>query len=155
MKPEHAETVAQVFRDVLEKLAFMFVEQVEKEDVEKGPGNYVAAKMGFTRDLTGSLAMAVPAAMCPIIAANVLGLDEGEDQVMKEALDALKELLNVACGNILTAIAGESAIMDLSVPKVSKLNDESYQEFLEDPDTLAFETDDGTVLLQLHFDSPV
>ena len=75
--------------------------------------------MTYSGGMTGSISLIVPDDVCPEIAANVLGKDPDDAIVAAQSADALKEVLNVLCGNILTAVAGESPVFDLSVPEGS------------------------------------
>ena len=149
MPNEHSEILQEVFCDVVEKLAFMFGEVAEKDDMPPVEGESIQARMAFTGPMSGSLLVAAPVEMCPVIAANVLGMEPDDENVQTRATDALKELLNVICGNALTAIAGEDPIFDLTVPEASLLSSESWAQLLDDPETLTFIVEDQPVLLQL------
>ena len=52
--------------------------------------------------------------MLPGLAANMLGVDEAPGSA--EQADALGELANVLCGNLLPAIAGEQHVFILEAP---------------------------------------
>ncbi|MBI5095373.1 MAG: chemotaxis protein CheX [Candidatus Hydrogenedentes bacterium] len=153
MTNEHTEILNDVFCDVTEKLAFMFGEPSEKDELPPVDTECIEARMTFAGPMTGSLTMAVPVEMCPIIAANVLGMEPDDESVQARATDALTELLNVICGNILTAIAGEQPVFDLTVPTAHALSAEDWAKLLEDPDTLAFVLEDLPALLQLKLES--
>ena len=148
MQTEHAEQVSEVFCDVLEKLAFMFADLVEKEDIPGAGADFVKVEMFFDGAAKGRIAIAVPRGMCSELAANVLGLDEDDEDAGKESDDALKELLNVTCGNLLTSIAGEEPIFDLAPPEVSRIDDAEWQALLNDEGTLVFNVDENPVLLE-------
>jgi CheY-like chemotaxis protein len=45
-----------------------------------------------------------------------------DDLVRERALDSLKEMLNVTCGQLLTSFAGEGPVFDLSIPTVAELD---------------------------------
>ena len=149
MQVEQNELVSDVFCEVLEKLAFMFGEAVEKEELASDTSEYIRAMMSFTGAMSGKLGLVVPKEMCPEIAANVLGMDPDDELVAAQAIDALKEVLNVVCGNVLTALAGERAMFDLSVPEISTLNAAEWTTTLHEPQTWAFLVDDIPVLLEL------
>jgi len=149
MPNEHDELLQEVFCDVVEKLAFMFGETAEQSEMPPVGEENIEAKMAFTGPFKGSLILATPVEMCPLIAANVLGMEPDDENVLARATDALKELLNVICGNALTAIAGEDPIFDLTVPEAGMLSADGWSALLEAPDTLAFIVEDQPVLLQL------
>lgn len=53
------------------------------------------------------------------IASNMLGVfDEDSDTINQTCLDALKETLNILCGNLLTEYAGTEPVFDLDPPAV-------------------------------------
>ncbi|HUW81808.1 MAG TPA: chemotaxis protein CheX [Phycisphaerae bacterium] len=148
MLTEQSQLVAQVFCEVMEKLAFMFGEPADKQRSAPPESAYIQTKMTYTGQTSGMLALTVPASLCPQIAANVLGIDPDDDRAVASSLDALKEVLNVTCGHVLTALAGETPVFDLSVPGTSTLDAGQWTDLLERPDTVALSVDDNVVLLQ-------
>ena len=146
---EHQETLNDVFCDVCERLAFMFGELALDDEFPDVDSECAMASMNFTGPLKGRLTLAVPTEICPEIAANVLGLDPDDELVAQSADDALRELLNVTCGNLLTALAGEEPVFDLSVPKVSQISTDTWNTLRSAPGTAAFLVDDSPVLLNL------
>ena len=150
MEVNYKEMLNEVFTDICEKLAFMFTEIPDDEEFPEEILDPVKASMTFVGPFKGSLALVVPNEMCPEIAANVLGLDP-DDEMMTEsaANDALKEMLNVTCGHVLTSIAGEEPVFDLSVPEVSSLDKDAWKAIYDSPTTCALLVDDSPVLLYL------
>lgn len=152
MQTKHKEVLEEVFNDVAEKLAFMFSEPVEKTEMPTPETECVLAKMSFRGPLTGRVALASSVELCPLIAANVLGMEPDDEGVEARGADALQELLNVICGNALTAVGGEQAVFDLTVPEMTSLTPEAWNELADDSDTLAFIMEDYPVLLQFKLD---
>jgi len=148
MQTERKEVLNQVFCDVFERLAFMFGEPTPKEDLPEDSTEFVQVKMGFNGPTQGSLEFVVPVEMCEEIAANVLGMDPDDELVRERALDSLKEMLNVTCGQLLTSIAGEGPVFDLSIPSVTDLDRAGWAGFLSDPETLTFLVDDSPAALR-------
>jgi len=142
-------TLIAVFTDVLEQLAFMFAEPPENETPHLAAGGIVQATMGFKGPFDGTLDLVVPRAMCEELAANVLGLEPDDEMVTHAPFDALKELLNVTCGNLLTALAGEEPIFDLTIPEVALLGDSAWPALRERPETVYYLVDRYPVLLHL------
>jgi hypothetical protein len=52
------------------------------------------------------------------LAANLLGIEPDEGDAQVGAADAVRELLNVLCGQLVTAWYGQTAIFNLSIPTV-------------------------------------
>lgn len=155
MTNEHQETLRRVFSDVAESLAFMFTEDLDEVgEPAVADTRFVRAHMEFRGPFTGTLQMAVPESMCPEITANVLGLDPEDELVTKQPHDALKELLNVTCGNVLTALAGEAPVFDLTVPEVAPLDHTAWEALKSEPGVLYCVVDDNPVLLKLETGTP-
>ena len=148
MQSEREELLREVFCDVFEKLAFMFGEATPKEDMPRDGNEFIEVRMGFAGHSEGSIEMVVPTEMCEEIAANVLGMDPEDDLVRERALDALKEMLNVTCGHILTSTAGDGPVFDLTVPAVRELDGAAWAAFLDDPESLSFMVDDSPTALK-------
>ena len=149
MKSDHKKLLGNVFSEVIEKLAFMFGEEAEKKELITNGSRFIQARMTFTGDMAGALTLVVSENMCSEIAANILGTDP-EDKIEKaRSRDALKEVLNVTCGNFLTAIAGNKPVFELSVPMVSEIDETGRTALLNDPETTGLLVDDSPVLL--HF----
>ncbi len=149
MQAEHTEMLGETFCRVLEDLAFMFGEPVEKSELPRGAPGYIQAKMTFSGEMAGALSLSVPADMCPVIAANVLGMEPEDAQANEKSLDALKEVLNVVCGQILTGIAGDEPIFDLSVPETDSLSADGWKTLLGSADSVGFILEDLPVVLEL------
>jgi hypothetical protein len=52
------------------------------------------------------------------LAANLLGIEPEEAQAQGGALDAVREFLNVLCGQLITKWHGTSDVFNLSIPQV-------------------------------------
>ncbi len=152
MENERIQLLENVFCDVFENLAFMFGELVDKSDLMHNNMKHTLAQMRFDGDRTGEVILTVPDEMCPEIAANVLGIDPDDDQVYDLAGDALKEMLNIICGQLLTALEGSDPVFDLTVPKIQNIKIEDWNELLKRDESLAFIVDDYPVILYVKMD---
>ncbi len=148
MESDLKRTAATVFAGVLENLAFMFMETPEERDLPSGTPPYVEARMTFVGPFEGALTLAAPEAMCPELAANVLGLDPDDEFVRQRPGDSLKELLNVTCGNLLSTLAGDEPIFDLTVPELHSLSEEEWAAILDAPEAMPFIVDEYPVVLR-------
>jgi CheY-specific phosphatase CheX len=141
--------VAKVFCEVIEQMAFMFGESAEREDMPGLSEDGLRIRMGFSGPMEGELTMAAPRDAGVELAANVLGLDAEDPVASLRAEDALKELLNVTCGSLLTELAGDGPVFHLTVPQSSALKAAEWAELLEEDGTVAFRVDDHPVLLNV------
>jgi CheY-specific phosphatase CheX len=149
MQTGNNDVVSEVFCSVVEQIAFMFAEVASLEDMAGMDQAFVEASMSFDGQLRGRLSMAVPKDACAQIAGNVLGMEPDDPFVIRGAADSLKELLNVTCGHILTSLAGDRPVFDLSIPQVADLDEAGVQSLLAAPDTVAFRVEEAPVLVRL------
>ena len=110
-----------VAEEVLASLAFMLPvppEETSQQGDEQRSRTW-AASVGFTGDVSGSVVLAAWEEMLPQLAANMLGLPEGGPEATPDQQqDALMELANVICGNLLTEIWGPEAACTRSPPRL-------------------------------------
>ena len=79
------------------------------------------------------------------------GENNDDEQAMNLGIDSFKEVLNVTCGQVLTAIAGEKALFNLSIPEVSELGASGWTEILNKTDTIGFLVNEYPMLLFFSF----
>jgi CheY-specific phosphatase CheX len=113
-----AETIA----EVLEQQAFMFAEPQDCAELETEAESFMSASICFTGSVNGMLEGMLTTSLGVDLAANVLGIEPDDEQAEQLAQDALKEMLNVICGQLLTRVYGAAPIFQLSIP-VSQLLD--------------------------------
>lgn len=124
-----------VSAETLEKLAFVFAFADEPPSLTGNdnvhiladPNNYLV-RVVFRGPFSGSLAMDITPEDLKEVAANMLGLDLGDPISDADQQDALKEVANVVCGNLLPVLAGKEAVFDIESPVVSR-------NVASDPDT--------------------
>lgn len=116
MEEDLSTTLCRIAQESLEGLAFLFsfaAEEREPLALEEA----MAAKLTFAGALQGVLFMVISAEVLSELAGNMLGT-EGEEITEIQQHDALKELLNVICGNLLPAVAGTQAVCDIGMAVV-------------------------------------
>ncbi len=74
------------------------------------------ARVGFTGPRNGILEVRVTADVLPVLVENMLGSDFSDPQL---TLDALGEVANVICGNVVPAVSGSDAVFDLRAPQAT------------------------------------
>ncbi len=75
------------------------------------------ATVGFDGPQKGFLKLAVGEQLLAPLAANMLGLD-GQPPTPDQQVDALKELANVICGNVLPAVRDAQSVFNVLAPQV-------------------------------------
>lgn len=146
---QHCAELGEVFPEVAEKMAFMFAENVEDDEFPDEVGDPVEARISFVGPSKGVITMAVSKSMCPVLAANTLGIDAADEGAAEKGLDSLKELLNVVCGNVLTRIAGDEPVFELSIPELHDIDGMEWQNLRKRSGALTFMLDDYPVILQI------
>jgi CheY-specific phosphatase CheX len=91
------------------------------EDWQRSATHTDAIRIAFSGPFGGSLALCVYGDLLPRIAANMLG--QAEPPTRAEQLDALGEVANVICGNMLPGIGGSDALFEISTPQMVPINE--------------------------------
>jgi len=149
MADSRQETVETTFLEVVEKLTFMFGEPAAKDEIALDDEPWVEARMRFSGGQQGSLAVVVPQALQPEIAANILGLDAEGLETQAVLDDALREMLNVICGHVLMVLCAGEADFQLETPTNTVLEPEALAALIADGNSTAYLLDDEPVLLHL------
>jgi CheY-specific phosphatase CheX len=155
MREQMNQILSEVAVDTMEKLAFMFAFGEEAADIA-AVEPAVCAAVAFNGPFGGILTIQINTADLAEMAGNMLGMDSGDSLSVENQQDALKEALNVLCGNILPAIAGKEAVFDIDSPQIMA-NGQSPQmsngtELLAET---AFNLEAGTCRLALFIDMPI
>ena len=111
------EEVFRVAAETIEALALMFL--IPEEDAPEIPGPTEAAFVDFDGPFGGFLAVSVSQCLLLDLAANMLGEEDSSLCGIEQQYDALKELTNVICGNLLPALAGTEAVFNVGTPVVT------------------------------------
>lgn len=150
--------IGEVFESVLQNLAFMFVEAVEKETLQNTdsprelPEKFVKSSMAFSGPTSGRVNLMVPDELAKELAANIIGKELDKNISQKHLQDALKEVLNVTCGNLLSAVIGTKQVFDAAPPTLSEHDAAGWSAFLAEPDSIPFMIEDWPALLQFLVD---
>jgi hypothetical protein len=141
------EMAGQVLQDVLEKQAFLFVDPAEGG--EAPDAGLLATSLRFAGARTGGIALAAPLELAREIAAGILGCEPDDPQAEERAGDACKEILNIACGQALTAWFGTAPIFDLGIPEARELSETEAADWSASPDVLAFSVDGRPLFMRI------
>jgi hypothetical protein len=109
--------LVEVTADTLERLAFMFAFPAESAPAMDGE-RLETVRVEFNGPFCGGLELSLPAATLAELAVNMLGAEDGESLPTEQQHDALKELANVVCGNLLPVLAGDGAEFQLRPPGI-------------------------------------
>ncbi len=108
------------------------------DDEQAAVGLSWSARVAFHGPVDGWLEVRVSNEVASQLAANMLGCEEVIESATKQ--DALGEIANVICGNLVPALGTPQDVFDLDAPQLSAIEGD------ETPSR------DGTVLLELGID---
>ncbi len=117
MSDEIAEVLHSVAEQTFEQLAFLFPVPEDMAQVPADPESS-GVRVRFSGPLEGELILSVSTASLPELVRSMLGLDDDDAVDAGLQHDALGELLNVVCGNLLPEIADSKAVFDLAAPEL-------------------------------------
>ena len=130
MTQKHSELLMEVAGQTLEQLAFIFSFPDDMEPDAIWEAETTGCHVTFSGPSQGDLLLIISNAAMPELASNMLGLDEEETPPEDQQKDALKEALNVICGNLLPKIGGTEAVFDIQAPEI--LEAEAAKTLLDD-----------------------
>ncbi len=119
--------------DVLGDLAFMVTDD-DRPEVPPGTVG-MQAEIFYRGPLQGRLRCWTTRTFAARLAANLLGIEPTQAEAEVAAEDAVRELANVLCGQLVTTWYGKDAVFKLSIPAV--------RECLVDPAALAADPPHG------------
>jgi len=109
--------ILKVTAETLEKLVFMFASPYDPEKSTEGDPD-TGVSVSFTGPFSGTLGMKVSGEVLSEIAVNMLGVDDEDEITPEDQSDALKETINIICGNILPVIGGKQAVFNIGAPMI-------------------------------------
>lgn len=119
MQDQATETLTTMFSEVLADLAFMFTDE---DPVNMAPGGkWLETTIGYDGSHSGVLRLRCTREFAIQLAANLLGLDTEDVDTEQSARDAVKEFMNVVCGQFITAAYGTEEVFDLTIPQIVEL----------------------------------
>ena len=140
--------LSQTAAETLEALTFMFIAPDDMGD--EGQTIAHTAIVAFKGPASGRLEVGVSKPMLPALGMNMLGADDILSVSLEQQRDALRELANVICGNLLPALAGEDAVFDLAAPDLRSEEEAPPDGDATPPEAeVRLATDEGLLVLRL------
>ena len=155
METKLQKALCQAAARIFEEICFMF-EAPELEEAFKDARIEAVASVEFHGPADGSLVIRVYKGLLSAIAANMLG---EEAPSKKQCSDALGEIANIICGNILPAIHGSKEVFLVDAPQIiedeNQLEDISEVEKTKEPlakTEIVLDQGKADLLLYIHQD---
>lgn len=118
MNNEIREKATEVISRILSESAFIFCDPLDEENrPDISAWEAVGVSLEFSGHAAGALIMYAGRDFLRSAAANMLGIDDNGSYAAEKGIDALKEILNIIVGNLLTTVYGTDPIFDLSIPQ--------------------------------------
>ncbi|MFZ3046444.1 MAG: chemotaxis protein CheX [Desulfatirhabdiaceae bacterium] len=125
MNEDLCEVLYDVTGDALEKLAFMFSQRDNATvPLPLNDADSVVVMVAFDGQITGQVVVVAEKITLRELTGNMMGIDDGEI-AWDDQKDALKETVNIICGNLLPRIFGVDwmfSILSPTVVTMSELN---------------------------------
>jgi len=130
--PKINEIINQVLCDVLEHTAFMFPEPADLSDgLDLEEFDMLTVSLNFHGDEEGTMTLIVPVPFCRELAGNILGEELTEEENETAHIDAAKEIVNIATGQLLPRIFGDRALFSLTPPETRAISNEELFSLLD------------------------
>ncbi len=129
MNVENTDILQSAAIEALERFAFLLADPMEQSALTASADGFWQAQVAFRGPRQGALVLIATPLLARQLAANLYGT-EGSAITPEQAEDALKELLNVICGDYLHRMDGSASIYDLSAPALTTVSGEKVQAWL-------------------------
>ena len=129
-----------VVRDVLERFAFVFLDDPGDSEGSVNYNSYVHVTITFRGSVSGAICLAAPAELCSTLAMNIMGV-EASELTADSPNDAMKEIANIICGEFVVAIYGNKEVFDLTVPVATDICHGKWQEMVADKEAFLLNVD--------------
>jgi chemotaxis protein CheY-P-specific phosphatase CheC len=140
----------EVVSEILEQFAFVFLEEeifpLDSPEDERP----LRANISFSSPKrSGQLILAASRSFCSEVARNVLGVDEKGHLPHNAQQNALQEVSNIACGNLLGRLYGTEEMFELSVPECRYISQEEWRDMAHQEGTISLTAEEEPLLARL------
>ena len=149
---KHEELLRQVCEETF--MAMAFLSPVDRDECPATDLDSLPVSVEFTGQFNGRLTLKVSRQIPAILAANVLGLDDGDAPSPDQQADALKETLNVICGNILPLVSDATQVFNVHAPQMLDAGPATPAQARPDASVLLY-TDSGSAEVLLWLDDAI
>lgn len=135
--------------EVLETTAFMMA--IPPEEQLPTPEKVVLVSIDFTGPVNGTIELCAGSEFAQMLAANVMGLEPDDQEALEKSTDAIKELVNITAGVLLTKLTNSPAnIFNLTVPTAQEEPDPNFwQQYITQNEVTVLDVDGFPVAIGL------
>jgi CheY-specific phosphatase CheX len=135
--------------EALETTAFML--PLPPEEPLPAPAKGILVQIDFNGPVHGTIQLYAGSELAGMVAANVMGLEPDDQDAQTKSTDAVKELVNIIAGILLTKLACSPAdIFNLTVPRADEQPDsQSWEQYIMQDDVTVLEVDGFPLAIRL------
>lgn len=134
--------------EILARFCRMFAEPIEKDGLPENLDAGLIGYLPFTGSVSGRLQVAAPAKFAAEVSAACLGEEPFGRLSMSFASDAMREILNIFCGCLVTPIEQGGGRVRFLPAELMELTQEGWRRMKSDPTSLAIVAGDNPVLFR-------
>lgn len=138
-------TLKGLFSEILANLAFMFTDDEDTEASDQDV--WLETSISYLGPHRGTLVFHCPHRFTQGLAANLLGVDPEAPEVEDQSQDAVKEFMNILCGQLVTQFFGSEDIYNLSIPECRVLPEMPEFVISQDPNVAGLSVDGSRIQL--------
>ncbi|MGE5609829.1 MAG: chemotaxis protein CheX [Bacillota bacterium] len=147
--PEVAiDRLVEVLVEALEQMAFIML--CPLEEPAESPADPVLARVQFDGPVRGHVDLLTGKQLGIAMAANMLASSIDDPQVVAQANDTLRELLNVTCGAMLNEWMSQlGGTFQMQIPSVTVISKEQWQQLMNTSDFMALDAEGQVIAIRL------
>jgi len=126
-----SEDLGEILSHALEEAAFVFVEQAEALPEEAG--EVCQAQIAVSGSTRYQLVLCVSVEFSDVLAANLLGVEPGEEEAEGKGIDAIGVILNIVAGIVLDRANGGGLGLKIGTPDVRVTNMAEHLRLVDSP----------------------
>lgn len=140
------EAMQRAVKSVFQNMTGSAADMADPDAVPPFEKELIHARITYEGDYSGDLGLLIDPSLASMLSARILGLGTDADLSRDIVEDAMKELLNVICGQFLTIMFGEKLLFSLSVPHVFPLSVQACNMLRTSSPSVVFNVEGQTVL---------
>ena len=149
---ELKDKAVEVIGRILSESAFIFTDPLdEAETPDRVAWDAQGVALEFSGHCRGRVSLWAGSEFLRYAAANMLGVDEESAEAEQKGMDALKEILNIVVGNLLTAVYGADPVFDLGIPRM--LGGEKLQTDAAEENTIWLQAEGNPVMFVMELEN--